>query len=56
MKCEVTYEVIEVTRYVIYKTGFDFSDNYGEFKSKHDAEAVRDALEADLGRKIRAAI
>lgn len=65
MKLEIEYEIKEVTRYVIYRkyhiedgagdytAGFDVGDDCGEFKRKADAEKVRDALEADIARKVR---
>lgn len=67
MKLEVRYEIKEITRYVIWRhedldspeiisRGVGFGNGCGEFEDRRDAERVRDALEADIGRQIRKVI
>ena len=69
MKLEVKYEIKEITKFVICKTvslennelvsnwwEVGDGDFHGEFRHKSDAEKVRDALEADIARKVRGAL
>lgn len=71
MKLEIKFEIVEVTRYKIvrsnsfdnregaglkFQTGGDFGGNYGEFEYRHNAEMVKDALEASLATRIMSSV
>ena len=67
MNLDVIYEVQEVTYYTVLRrynqtsvagsaAGWDMSGKKGLFEFREDAEVVRDALEADVARKVRQAL
>ncbi len=60
MELKIEYRIEEITRYKLTRRYYhdgrllevDLGHSFGQFESRADAERIRDALEADVRRKI----